>query len=684
MLVENWVEFIKNVLSPSEFKDVAMAALRALYGAPVELADGTGDGGVDAWIALPSGRVPVQFHAGHGQDWAAKLERDLETHDLLKKSGRMFFVCAQTPTAESRQTKIAKLETAHNVVITVIDARGIASTAHNIEVIAALSRSLPSTPVNQAPRRQDLAIDARLAFTFFHEKSGDFRAEVARSVLSARLVRAGEPIPIETLLDEAIAAAGIGDSVRYSFRRELETLKKERKIEITKGRVSASDELKTFTLNALNIQAIAAARLREDCISALKGKVYSLERRQDAVNDVFDDLGLLVRESLAETLPGRASVAITGRLGAVERRLAEYLKPLGGNASDAIRALVEVASASYYGRALAAAELFIQMTERDSGQLATALAQQENLVIWLDASIALPMLCGKLDRVADGWAASEIAVELHEALATRAIKAVVPSVYLEEMAAHLVDAARRYRAVVGVDPDLARSENFYVAHFHAVAQRRGETPTLSHFDEFLQDLGLPRQWEAEEATNYLGLRRKIEITLEKHFKRYGIGAHRVVWTDAVSLPEEPRRSDIVLRHDRNVAHDLEERSRTADEALVLCSEDRWFVRVLTEKYLLAIHPPVLLDVLQIVSPGPETRRLAAVRELAATFSDRAITEGAEVWDMLTELEGSGLTDRDLLRRAKEFKEAWLKRANHEERPRAADWQRFKASRSFGP
>jgi hypothetical protein len=682
VLVEDWVELIKNVLSPAAFKDVAIAALRGLYGKPITLADGTGDGGVDAWLELASGRVPVQLHAGRTEAWDAKLARDLTTHALLKRSGRMFFVCAQTPAAESQQKKVAALEATHGVTITVIDARGIASMANDPAVIAALSRSLSAVQAECPPRPSGPAIDARLAFTFFHEKSGDFRAEVARSVLAACLLREAEPIPTEALLDRAIVAAGIGESVRRSFRRELEALEGEHKIEVTAAGVTASSALQALTRTALDIQEIAAARLREDCIRALDGRVHSDERRKDAVDDIFDDLGLLLRESLAEMLPGRSSDAIARRFDAVERRLSDYLKPSGGSASEAVAALVGVASASHHGRALAAAELFIQMTDRESGQLATALAQREDLVIWLDASVALPMLCGKLDRVAEGWATSEIAVELHRTLSEREIKVLVPSVYLQEMAAHLVDAARRYRSLVGADPDLARSENFYVAHFHAVAQRRGEPTSLARFDEFLQDLGLPRQWEGEQR-DYLRLRRTIEISLEAHLKRYGLGVHRLISAEALALPEEPGRSEIVLRHDRCVARDLEEIAKTEDQGVLLCSEDRWFVRVLTEKYLLALHPAVLLDVLELVRPCAEPRRLAAVRELAATFSERAVTEGAAVWDLLAELEDPDLADRALLRRAREFKEEWLRRANHEERPRASDWQRFKASRSFG-
>jgi hypothetical protein len=684
MLTEDWVEFIKNVLSPSAFKDVAITALRVLYGAPVLLADGTGDDGVDAWIELPSGRVPVQFHAGRTEEWDAKLARDLRKHELLKKSGRLFFVCAQTPTSESRQKKIAQLETAHGVTITLKDAREIASMASDPEVLAALSRSVGLALADRAPRPWNPAVDARLAFTFFHEKSGDFRAEVARSVLSACLLRADEPIPTETLLDKAIAAAGIGESVRRTFRRELDALAVERKVEVSANRVSATRELKALTKAALDIQEAAAQRLREDCARALEGRVHDPGRRKEAVVDVFDDLGLLLRESLAETLPGRASESIAGRLNAVERRLSSYLKPGGGTAAEAVKALIDVASASPYGRALAAAELFIQMADRGVDQLATALAQRDHLVIWLDASVALPMLCGKLDRVADGWATSEIAVELWGALRERGIKAVVPSVYLEEMAAHLVEAARRYRSLVGADPDLARSENFYVAHFHAVAQRRGEPATLPRFDELLGDLGLPAQWEEAARNNYLVLRRSIERTLEGLFKLYGIGIYRVKSIEAMPLPGEPARSEIVLRHDRCIARELEGTAEGVDEGFLLCSEDRWLVRVLTEKHVLALHPAVLLDVLQIVRPQGHTTRLAAVRQLAATFSERVIAEGAAVWDVLAELEDTGLSDRELLRRAKEFKEAWLQRAIHQERPRESDWQRFKASRSFGP
>ncbi len=684
MLTEDLVELIKNVLSPSAFKDVAMAALRGLYGANVVLADGTGDGGVDAWIELPSDRVPVQFYAGRTEEWDAKLARDLASHALLKASGRLFFVCAQTPAPALQQKKLAQLETAHGVLVTMIDARGIASEVTNPEVLALLCRFAGIPLAQQALGPWSPAIGARLAFTFFHEKSGDFRADVARSVISACLFRAPEPISKDALVDEAIDATGIGAGAAWSFSRELEAMETSGDVVVEAGRVTASKRLKAFTTTALELQAGAAARLRQACVGALEGRVHDPERRKLAVDDVFDDLGILLRESLTDMLPGRASDALARRLNTVERRLAEYLKPTGGSAAEAVRVLLDVAGASPYGRALGTAELFMAMTDRESGHLALALTERPSLEIWLDTSVALPMLCGKHDRIIRDWPTSEIAVELHGALLARGIKIVVPSVYIEEMAAHLVDAARRYRPLIGADEDLSRSENFYVAQYHAVAQQRNEPVTLERFDRFLRGFGLPRKWEEEEQRDFLHLRRSIEIEQESLLSRYyGIGAYRVRSTDAVPLPEEPPRSDIVLKHDRCVARDLEETARGATDGLLLCSEDRWLARVLADKFVPAIHPAVLLDALQIVRPNGEPRRLATVRDLAATFSERTITEGAAVWDMLAELREPELAGGELRERAKEFKQAWLAKANHQERPHASDWQRFKAGRAFG-
>jgi hypothetical protein len=300
--------------------------------------------------------------------------------------------------------------------------------------------------------------------------------------------------------------------------------------------------------------------------------------------------------------------------------------------------------------------------------------------VLLDTSVAMPLLCAKLDRVAQGWVTSEIAGELYDLLRERDIKVSVPNVYLEEMAAHLINAARGYGPIVGEDPALARSENFFVAHYHSVCAGRGESPTAAGFDELLRDLGLPSGWEGQD---FLVARGKIERSLKGHFERYGVGVSRVKFTDALPLRDEPARPTTVLEHDRRVVRWLNDRAQESGEGLVLCSQDRWLLQQAVEDpEWLPIDPAALADVMQLVRPIGSAPHLMSLRELAAKLGDVAVERAAAVWDVLAELEGGRLADRHLLRRAKQFKEAWLARARSSARPYAADWQRFKAGLSL--
>ena len=97
---------------------------------------------------------------------------------------------------------------------------------------------------------------------------------------------------------------------------------------------------------------------------------------------------------------------------------------------------------------------------------------------------------------------------------------------------------------------------------------------------------------------------------------------------------------------------------------------------------LPLEPAALLDVLQLVRSGEDAAPLSSLREVATTLDDGALRRAAAVWDFLAELEGPRLADHKLLRRAKQFKEAWLAGARAAERPHAAAWQRFKAGLSL--
>ncbi|HSN97651.1 MAG TPA: hypothetical protein VLS89_05110, partial [Candidatus Nanopelagicales bacterium] len=412
MLKEEWVNYIKNVMSPTAFKEVGMAALRVMVGRPVVLADGTGDGGVDAWVEQsPTTRVPVQLYAGHA-DWYRKLVADVQK-SLVRDSHvrRLYFVCAQTPSPELVQDKLAEIERDHGIAVTLIDARGIASQADRPAVLDALRKVSSLSPAERPVRSWSAAVEARLAFAFFHESTGDFRAEVARSVLATCFLRAESPIPTEKLLDQALSLLGGATHLKRLFRRQLESFVASGDVVVEAGSARGTPALIERTKGWLSIQASAEEKLRDDCVGALEGRVHSPELRRQAVDAVFDDLGLLLRRSLIEKLPGAQGHEASLRLDAVERRLSDALKPSGGTAQEALQALIAVASGSAYGQSMASAELFIHMTERNTSEIARALTGRERVEVVLDTSVAMPTLCGALDRVAKGWLSIQASAE---------------------------------------------------------------------------------------------------------------------------------------------------------------------------------------------------------------------------------------------------------------------------------
>jgi hypothetical protein len=685
MQIEDWAEFIKNVLSPSAFKTVGVVALRVLYQRSVVLTDGTGDGGVDAWLELspsPSGRVPVQFHAGRTVPWFSKLADDIAKPAVQEaEAKRLFFVCAQTPTTDKIQKVVAELEQAHGIAVTVIDARALASLVHEAAMIEALAKVYPGTPMAPAAPTGSTPQDAQLAFLFFHQASGDFRTEVVRSALSACLAQVDGPVDTEDLIQRSLSVVGGADELRRLFRRELEALTSEGKVLVEGGRSRATETFLRSTRSFLGAQEGAAQKLKEDCETALEGRIHSPTLRRETVNAVFDDLGLLLRQSLIDRLPGGQSKALPARLNAVERRLADALKPSGGTAREALGELVRVASESVYGRALASAELFVHLTGRDTADVARVLTGRARVEVLLDTSVAMPVLCAKFDRVAQGWVTSEVASELYDLLRARDIEMSVPHLYLEEMAAHLIYAARDYGSIIGEDPALVRSENFFVAHYHSVCAARHEPPTPAGFDELLRDLGLPSGWGPDQ--DFMAARRKVERSLKAHFERYGVGVGRVKYIQGVPLKDEPARPATVLEHDRCVVRWLDERSQESRDGLVLCSQDRWLLQhAVVDPEWLPIDPFALADVLQLVRPTGSARPLTCLHDLAAKLNEAALERDAAVWDVIAELEGRRLADRTLLRRAKQFKEAWLSRSHAAQRPYAAEWQRFKAGLSL--
>jgi hypothetical protein len=700
MTLDEWVDLLKLAVGPAAFKQIGVAFLHEHFGRTVLYADGKGDGGVDAWIVLdPTGptRIAAQFHAGKSEDWDVKLERDLKEfcawRDGLDPEAparqdfkRLCFVTAQVTDAAKVVRRQQALLDQFGVVVDVFDARHVASQAlqYRGPLWRLLAAQLPGYDTTARPSYTPRD-EALLAFSFFHDKPTKYRQAVAKSALATVLHRHDGACARDTLLDESARLLQLATSPRL-LQRALRDLHSEGMIALDGDTVRAEAALRESTRASLALAQQEAQSLRQRCRDLLqphvsRGKHHRAEVAARAVEAIFQDLGVLVRYPIAEQVlyavePTLAPASRFEREAFVRWKTAvrRIEAELGADAQghQAIELLVKTIADDAYARRLAAAELFLQLTEHDAQEFAQGLAASSQTVL-LDASVALPMLCALFDEPVASWKTSFAAHALHASLTARGARCVVPAVYLEEMAVHLLNA-RPYAEVIGTESDFERSRNYFVAHFCSL--RSGDrlpTRTPGEFLAFLHDFGAPG---LQRGLNRAEERQLAEHALRTTLSTYGIAVEPVdERPDDPPLPREPTRRDaVLLRHDRAVVRELQRWTRT-DPRWLVCTADAWLRGVLNEREILAVDSVGLVDLLELVSPSATPRPLLGPLELAASLGDPERERAAAVWDTIVAIEGPRLRDRELVRRARAFRADWLGRRTDDDL--SAAWTRFR-------
>jgi hypothetical protein len=701
MNLDEWVTLVKGV-GPDAFKAIALAFLRERYRCHVQYTDGTGDGGVDAWVVLsgePPVRAAAQFHAGTSS-WQTKLSKDLKAmaafRDSLASSNpkvrdfkRLLFVCTQAPAATDVEAFVQDAAIDHGISVQVFDARAIASIAlaQNGEVWRLLAQRLPGY-ADASTALADPRDEVRLAFSFFDEAPDQYRRAIAKSTIATVLHRDG-PCPREALIEESSALLGLAAPTNF-LRNALTNLASERLVEEAGDVVQATSTLAESTRATLAVAETERTKLRAECIRAIepfvaKGKHHRVELAAEAVDAVFADLGALVRYPIAATVAAAVQPSnqrrVTGERDAINRwrsaaqRVAAALDSDDGGIAP-LQTLVSRIASDPFAKRLAAAELFASLVEHDAQEFERALSAPSQRVL-LDTSIGMPVLCALFAKPVSSWPTSSAAHALYQSLRARSARIAMASVHVEEIAAHLLNA-RKYIDNIEKDVELSRSKNYFVAHYCSMREQSASRRNRHEFAEFLRDFGGP---EAAGYGPWEQRRERAELEVTKLLERYSIEVQDL--DDAqidVPLPNEPRREPVVLQHDRAVVRSLVNR-RTADSRWLVCSADVWLRGVLNDRGVVALDSVGLVDLLELVRPSGAQRPVFSTIVLATSLRDEARERSSTVWDAIIQVESGNLEDRELQRKAREFRDLWLQRRNAEDDV-AVEWERFRDTGVF--
>jgi len=665
---------------PASFREIALLCLDARGFRP-EVTDGPDDGGRDLRVfVMPPGARPFAVQVSVERRWQAKLRDDaLLAKDKLGVTDLLFVSSRRLPEVDfqAAQDELA----GKGVAVQKMDAQGIASLLlargllpRALEVLG-LWQALPRTLKFERPRvRQEVA----WAYAFFGVEPATFRTGVIDRAILTVIANAPSALSKEDVVDVTCLSLGLSANQRGQVESALDRLRQQGKVEGKNGDVHLSDGV----LREQEAVRVLRARSRDELITALATSmgpwVRSGPRRDKLAHEIIDDVSALLLDDarvMASALVHERSAEAFTEARERMRRLGATLMSFGlDDAKDhraALVALSEAVRRSSLGRFLLAGEVFVNLVGLKTSQVVSALGARRALRVVLDASVAMPLLAGLLFEPAQ-QRYSLAARHAYDQALSHGIEMMIPADYVEEMAAHLLDAWS-YRDLVDTEPDLRASKNAFVSHFlglRGTGAWAGEPGVLA-FERYLGGFGFRPAYATLE---FAQARTSLEQSLAAALGRYHLRIERLSAPHATLssvhnellrvLAESPRRTvrpEVLLRHDARTLAWLDALPMSADATTVLCTWDRLIFDLHERRARVweTLTPAQLGDVLALAAPDEEDGEPVSVLDVALSLADEDAEKGAMVLDRLVSIEKSKLHDAELLAQARRFKEEWV-------------------------
>jgi hypothetical protein len=684
----------------SSFRELALLYLSAAGYSDPELRDGTGDLGNDisVWrLGMNPEPVVIQISVQRS-GWQSKIRKDAQRSADILGYRTFVYMTSRRLAAADTSPLVDELWSRQNVTLRVVDCQTIASKFYvdgrSLDALRALAITDLPQARERAAERTSVREELAYAYAFFGTDVASFRDTAVERSIVAFLTR-------DTPKSRAEVIDGVSKSLRLSkdrrplVARQLDRMLQRGEILVLNGSLVAADHL-AAAHRAARVVRDRQWRQLEDAISArlvavgLKGG--SLER---TLRSVTDSAGVLMLNAAATT---SAAIEPGGDVGPAKSRIRRTLRRLEADllaarlddsrAAQLVIDLTDEISKSEIGQNLLAGDLFLSLLNMETPALLKALGGSGELEVFLDTSVAIPMLAGLLYEPHDERFFQAASYAYGRAV-EHGIQLRLPEDYLEEAASHLLEAYERYQPLLSRDPHLRHSHNAFVAHYLSL---RHERELQSSFTSYAQSFGLrpftigERDWN-DERNWIMGRMRTL-------FSRYDIavvepgvvprealkGAQEAILYTARELDLD--RAGRLLEHDARAVADISARAAAGNHPVMFCTWDRLHLQLRTAGGSVewnALDPVMLGDILALVAEEDDHMSGEAVH-LALELREADAHRGAQIWDELIRIERDQFYDADLLDRAVQFKSSYLEavKGSASTEPLAVAWSRWKA------
>ncbi|WP_319574557.1 hypothetical protein [uncultured Desulfobacter sp.] len=517
--------------------------------------------------------------------------------------------------------------------------------------------------------------EAISSILIFGSESKEFRTEIFDCIIKSYLCDLGESVKREVLINFVQEQSQLSKNQHTLINSRIDSL-------LQRGDLLSVNSLLNLSPNEQKrYEGLRQAGERD--FLDLKVQVRSLIK--DTGIKLDDDGFNVLIEKIVEITKSLGHFQISTSISNGNQDLESYLEIkqllLENNDIENVEFLFEliadtVADSAFGGRILAA-ELFSSLVNANSMDLLNALGGKQGALIYLDSSVVIPMLCGLLYEARDyryGYSGKLLFDHIKEHNFT----ATIPDLYVQEIAAHLIDACRNYKYLIGSDIDLAFSDNAFVSHYTNYSIKKGSNAVS--FEDYVSVFGIDIKkissemddisffrWRDRCASEFVEILAKYNIFTVGCDEKY----YKTIFSDLEKLSRggHGKKPEILIEHDAKVIKYLCGTSMPAGNAKILCTWDKnhaTYKSIHNCSYEV-LTPVSLIDLFSLAKPSASKKQMVSIVDFAKHQSEKVLAKGAIIIDEIAKIEKDNLEDAELILKAKKFKAHYMgKNSNFEE------------------
>lgn len=657
----------------SEFRTLSLVFLDLFGYRSAHLCDGPYDGGKDFKIYIDKAKdlnIPIQISVE--KDWKKKISSDVSKIKKNFDSKMCIFISNRRIPENSFRTIATELMLSEGVSVQKFDNQAIASEfiKHNKvkELFSILNLDLKEASGRDvsifSPKQEAIA-----SILLFGSEAKEFRTEIFDSLIKSYLCDLGEGVKREVLIDVIKNKSQLSENQHTLINSRIDGL-------LQKGDLLSVNRL----LNLSEEEQKKYNGLRdsgERDFKELKNQIHTLI---DSNNIYLDDDGFnLLIEKIVEIAKSLGHFQISGSTTNGNNELESYLQIkqllIENNKIENVEILFEsiadTVAESPFGARILAAELFFSLVNAKSIDLLNALGGKQGAYIYLDSSVVIPMICGLLYEAKEyryGYSGKL----LYDHIREHNFTALIPDLYVQEIAAHLIDACRNYKYLIGIDKDLSFSDNAFVSHYTNYSIKKGTNAIP--FEDYVSVFGLDLKKITSEMDNttFFQWRDRCSAEFANILAKYNISTfacnekyYRSIFFDLKNISQGAygKKPEILIEHDAIMIKYLCGTSMPSGIAKILCTWDKNHAtyKLINSCSYDVVTPVSLIDLFSLAKPSASKKQMISIVDFAKHQSENVLVKGALILDEIAKIEKDNLEDAELLLKAKKFKANYMEK-----------------------